>query len=230
MRRLHIALTGSASQRYVLLAHTECLQLLMETCCVLILHGHIKRPVDCYQQCSAQTFDLQGDLNARCGKDFGACLDHLMCVQQWADNSKCVPRCKSDNECPPAYFCRDGKFCEPQVMCFFDLCALVLCLVHNSILFKQVVFGAVQKGEGFECQRNEMCWKDAPYCTDWRCSKQQGGGCFPSHATVQVEDRGRVRMADLAYGDRVLARDHQGRLVFREVGSYRSLGTQMQCR
>jgi hypothetical protein len=34
-----------------------------------------------------------------------------------------------------------------------------------------------------------------------------------------------VRMADLAYGDRVLARDHQGRLVFREVGSYSSLGS-----
>jgi hypothetical protein len=90
----------------------------------------------------------------------------------------------------------------------------------------------VQIGEGFECQRNEMCWKDAPYCTDWRCSTKQGG-CFPSHATVEVEDRGRVRMADLAYGDRVLARDHQGRLVFREVGratDHWAVGTQMLCR
>jgi hypothetical protein len=146
-----------------------------------------------------------------------------MCVQQRADNSKCVPRCKSDNECPSAYFCRDGKFCEPQVM-FFGLFALVLCLVHISILFIKVIFGGVQKGEGFECQGKEMCYKDAPYCTNWKCSKNDGGGCFPSHATIEVEDRGRVRMAGLAYGDRVLARDHQGRLVFREVGSYRSLG------
>jgi hypothetical protein len=152
-------------------------------------------------------------------------LDHLTCEKNYDTSyqSKCMLRCRADNDCAADSFCRDGRFCTYQVMCFFGLFALVLFLVHNSILFKQVIFvasGAVQKGEGQECQRDRMCWKSYPYCTDWKCSKQQGG-CFPSHATVQVEDRGRVRMADLAYGDRVLARDHQGRLVFREVGSYR---------
>jgi hypothetical protein len=48
--------------------------------------------------------------------------------------------------------------------------------------------------------------------------KYGGDGCFPSDAVVHVAGRGAVQMIDLAYGDRVLARDHSsGQLVFREV-------------
>ena len=42
--------------------------------------------------------------------------------------------------------------------------------------------------------------------------------CFPSDATVEVQGRGAVRMADLAYGDKVLSVDRgSGARVFREV-------------
>jgi hypothetical protein len=61
-------------------------------------------------------------------------------------------------------------------------------------------------------------------CTSGRCCggtcADECGGCFPAAASVAVEGRGMVHMAELDYGDRVLARDRAtGQLVFREVGT-----------
>ena len=59
-----------------------------------------------------------------------------------------------------------------------------------------------------------MLCPPAPVCNQTDCDMS----CFPGQATVQVQGRGAVRMADLAYGDRVLSVDRRsGGRVFREV-------------
>jgi hypothetical protein len=118
---------------------------------------------------------------------------------------------------PPCTYANCGK-------CDWDgtdrLAPAVITMVSNGI---QMAVAPGAPGAGrvvaavFNLFPSACCWTCQPgWMVDGRCGCKEG--CFPADAAVEVRGRGTVRMADLAYGDKVLAVDlATGRRVFREV-------------